>query len=57
MRLDKKWYLDKWSINAYVDVQNANNFQAEVQSYLNVQTTDAGDPLTTVWLKPDFSWL
>ncbi|MBT4704812.1 MAG: hypothetical protein HOA37_02015 [Flavobacteriales bacterium] len=56
MRLDKKWYLDKWSINAYVDVQNANNFQAEVQSYLNVQTTDAGDPLT-VWLKPDFSWL
>ncbi|NCG29109.1 MAG: TonB-dependent receptor plug domain-containing protein [Bacteroidetes bacterium] len=45
VRLDKKWYFQKWSLNVYGDVQNVYNFQAEVQSYLNVQTNDAGDPL------------
>jgi hypothetical protein len=29
LRLDKKYYFDKWNLNWYVDIQNAYNFQAE----------------------------
>ncbi len=28
LRLDKKYYFDKWNLNWYVDIQNAFNFQA-----------------------------
>lgn len=29
LRLDKKYFFDKWNLNWYVDIQNAYNFQAE----------------------------
>lgn len=29
LRLDKKYYFNKWNLNWYVDIQNAYNFQAE----------------------------
>ncbi len=29
LRLDKKYYFDKWNLNWYVDIQNAYNFRAE----------------------------
>ncbi len=29
LRLDKKYYFDKWNLNWYVDIQNAYNFKAE----------------------------
>ncbi|WPR74719.1 TonB-dependent receptor [Algoriphagus sp. NG3] len=29
LRLDKKYYFPKWSLNWYVDIQNAYNYQAE----------------------------
>ncbi|TDQ16936.1 outer membrane receptor protein involved in Fe transport [Algoriphagus boseongensis] len=29
LRLDKKYYFQKWNLNWYVDIQNAYNFQAE----------------------------
>lgn len=29
LRLDKKYYFKKWSLNWYVDIQNVYNFQAE----------------------------
>lgn len=29
LRLDKKYYFDKWNLNWYMDIQNAYNFQAE----------------------------
>jgi hypothetical protein len=28
VRLDKKWYFQKWAVNAYIDIQNIYNFQA-----------------------------
>ncbi|MFZ1679108.1 MAG: TonB-dependent receptor, partial [Saprospiraceae bacterium] len=46
VRLDKKWFFKKWSINMYLDIQNIYNFQAEGQPYLNVSRDSAGHPIT-----------
>ncbi|MGD1847004.1 MAG: carboxypeptidase-like regulatory domain-containing protein [Salibacteraceae bacterium] len=45
VRVDKTWYLKKWSLNLYVDIQNLTNFQSEEQDFLNVATDEAGNPL------------
>ena len=41
VRIDKKWFFDSWSLNAYFDVQNAYNFQSEQQ--VQVLQRDAAD--------------
>lgn len=40
LRIDKKYFFDKWSLNWYFDVQNAYNFQAEQQPDLVPQRND-----------------
>jgi hypothetical protein len=40
LRLDKKYYFNKWNLNWYVDIQNVYNFKAE-QPPLLVPTRDA----------------
>ena len=32
LRLDKKWYFNKWSLNAYIDVENLYNFKIQLPS-------------------------
>ncbi len=46
MRIDKKWFLKKTSINVYLDIQNIYNFKSEGQAYLNVKKDSQGQPLT-----------
>ncbi len=46
IRIDKKWFLAKWAINAYLDIQNIYNFQTTGPSYLNVAKDASGNPLT-----------
>ncbi|MGB3081215.1 MAG: TonB-dependent receptor [Saprospiraceae bacterium] len=48
VRVDKKWFFKKWSVNVYLDVQNLYNFQAEGQPYLNVSRDSLGNPITNV---------
>lgn len=45
MRVDKKWFFKKWSLNVYLDIQNIYNFQAEAPPFLNVRTDDQGNTL------------
>ena len=45
IRLDKKWYFNKWSLNAYIDIQNIYNFKAETQAYLDVERDNSGNPI------------
>ena len=40
LRVDKKYYFQKWNLNWYFDIQNAYNFQAE-QPPLLIATRDA----------------
>ncbi|MDH3323056.1 MAG: hypothetical protein OEM04_08710, partial [Flavobacteriaceae bacterium] len=45
IRVDKKWYFNKWALNAYLDVQNVYNFETEVAPYLDVKRDVNGNPL------------
>lgn len=45
VRLDKKWYFKKWSLNAYLDIQNIYNIQSETQPYLDVYRDANGNPI------------
>lgn len=46
VRIDKKYYFDKFNLNVYLDIQNAYNFQAEGQPYLTVERQQDGEPIT-----------
>jgi CarboxypepD_reg-like domain/TonB-dependent Receptor Plug Domain len=35
-RVDKKWFFQKWSLNLYLDLQNAYNYQSQSVPYLDV---------------------
>lgn len=59
VRLDKKYFFDKWSINFYLDIENVTNASVELQSNLDTvkdaegnSVTDPNDPsrylLTTI---------
>lgn len=45
LRVDKKYFFDSWSLNWYVDIQNAYNFQAE-QAPLIIPVRDSLGNLT-----------
>ncbi|MEM0996861.1 MAG: TonB-dependent receptor [Bacteroidota bacterium] len=45
VRIDKKWFFQKWSLNLYLDIQNAYNFQAEGAPFLDVVRDDLGNPV------------
>ena len=45
VRLDKKWFFQKWSLNLYLDLQNAYNFQSEGQPRLDVVRDANGAPV------------
>ena len=45
IRVDKKWYFDKWYLNAYLDIQNAYGSKTELQSYLDVVKDTNGNPI------------
>jgi hypothetical protein len=46
VRVDKKWYYKKVSLNVYLDIQNLYNFQSEDQPYLNVRKDSNGNAIT-----------
>ncbi|WP_185974424.1 TonB-dependent receptor [Litoribacter populi] len=42
LRIDKKYFFDKWNLNWYVDIQNAYNFRAEQPDILVPQRDATG---------------
>jgi len=45
IRIDKKWFFSKWSLNLYLDIQNLYNFQITSQPFLSVVRDDDGNPV------------
>lgn len=45
VRIDKKWFFQKWSLNLYLDIQNVYNFQADLAPFLDVVRDDQGNPV------------
>jgi len=44
-RIDKRWFFEKWAINAYLDIQNLYGFKTETQPFLDVVRDDSGNPI------------
>lgn len=45
VRIDKKWYFEGWSLNAYLDIVNIYNATIENPPYLDVKRDTNGNPL------------
>ena len=46
IRVDKKYYLKKWTLNFYLDIQNAYAAKTKVAPILLVEKDAAGNPIT-----------
>ncbi len=44
-RVDKRWFFEKWALNAYLDIQNLYGFETETQPFLDVVRDDNGNPI------------
>lgn len=44
-RVDKKWFFDNFSLNFYLDLQNAYAFKAKLAPILLVETDEDGNPM------------
>ena len=45
LRLDKKYFFSRWTLNVYFDIQNAYNFKASLPDFVDVQRDGAGMPI------------
>ena len=46
LRVDKKYFFPKWSLNVYFDVQNLYGYEVEFQENIDVVRDGAGRPVT-----------
>jgi hypothetical protein len=46
VRIDKEYFFKKWSLSAYIDIQNLYNFKSSQPDALIVQRDVSGNPLT-----------
>jgi hypothetical protein len=53
LRLDKKYFFKKWSLNVYLDVQNVYNHVTKFQENIDVQKDSNGTPIVDP-VQPDF---
>ena len=45
MRIDKMYYLKKWTLNFYIDIQNLYNFKADQESMITTVVDQNNNPL------------
>lgn len=45
IRIDKKWFFSKWSLDLFLDIQNIYNQQTTLKPILDVQRNAQGDPI------------
>ena len=45
IRVDKKWFFDKWTLDLFLDIQNIYNRSTAVQPILDVEKDAAGTPI------------
>jgi len=45
MRLDKRFFFSKWSLDVYLDIQNVYNHKTAVAPYITVKRDATGQPL------------
>lgn len=45
VRVDKRWFFNKWNLDLYFDITNLYNFKAPGQDILTVERDDSGRPI------------
>jgi hypothetical protein len=45
VRVDKKWYNKRWTLDLYFDIQNAYGYQTQLKPLLDVQRDVLGNPI------------
>ncbi len=45
VRVDKRWYFEKWTVNLYLDVENIYNFEANGAPFMDVERDTQGNPV------------
>ncbi|MDA9563929.1 TonB-dependent receptor [Flavobacteriales bacterium] len=45
IRVDKRFYFQKWTLNIYVDIQNLYNYQTELAPYIDVERDANKNPI------------
>lgn len=45
VRLDKKWFFKKWSLNIFLDIQNFTNAQVKFQDNIDIVRDEQGSPV------------
>ena len=45
IRVDKEWFFNKWSLNLYVDIQNALNQKSDSAPILIRESDENGNPI------------
>lgn len=45
VRVDKKWFFKKWSLNLYLDIQNLYDFEQDLPPFFDPVRDDNGDPV------------
>ena len=53
LRIDKKYFFHRWSLNVYFDVQNIYNHVTDFQDNIDVERDDSGQPIVDP-IDPDF---
>lgn len=46
VRLDKKYFFDKWSLNVYLDIENVTGNETDLRPNIDVVRDDSGNPVT-----------
>ena len=46
IRLDKKYFFDKWSLNLYLDIENLTSAEFELEPFLDTVKDDTNSPVT-----------
>jgi hypothetical protein len=45
IRIDKKWFFEKWNLNLFLDLRNAYNFKATLPPFVTVLRNESGEPV------------
>ncbi len=45
LRVDKRWFFEKWALNAYLDIQNIYGNKTETKPFLDVVRDTNGNPI------------
>ena len=54
LRLDKKWYFNKWSLNAYIDVENLYNYKIQLPPEVGIDS-EIGEEIYTAQNDGEYS--